>query len=71
MIQEVIIDFRFAFVTLRKRNRVERSPVARDSSKNSAQVPQEHQIRMRSDERNNKKIEILTEVLFCVAYLII
>ena len=57
---------------LRKRNRVERSPVhpaemplikligaaiksavARDSSKISAFVPQEHQIRMCSDERDN------------------
>ena len=45
---------------LRKRNRVERSPVSRsrlaaasDSSEISALVPQEHQIRMRSDERDN------------------
>ena len=30
-----------------------KSAVARDSSKISAFVPQEHQIRMRSDERDN------------------
>ena len=37
-----------------KINRGGQFAVARDSSKISALVPQEHQIRMRSDERNKQ-----------------